>query len=366
MDIENYLNILEDLAEEYYQFQISPQDFLDQKRIADPSLNELFLFQKNFFGAKERLIVQDYYLEYSTAFANETLEDRKVWFYLSHEIGERRDKLHFRRKCAPYNLEQPLFKMSPDLWGDTLNQDLINICSIELVGQGAVLGFKNGYSLTDGELNPNILIWAKTTFPSSPTYVRIHPFKVSTDIPVQPLLEATIIPANPKWWENLMIFKNNKEGSSYILEEGSTNTDQIWEYGVLRVRRLEVSARRKNDGTLSMMIEELQKLTDGHWMGRCIHLDTKAAVGDLSENAVLMHLDLAINMYFDERIEERWKQNLATDGKVIDASCRTHLFRIEEVPFNSVLEFAKMFFKSSVLLSEWYADQFNLYPAKNS
>jgi hypothetical protein len=364
MDIENYLNRLEDLAEEYYLFQISPQDFLDQKRMADPSLRELFFFQKDFFGIKERSIVQGYYLEFSTAFENEDLEDRKVWFYLSHEIGKRRDKLYFMRKCAPYDLEQPLFKMSPDLWNATLNRDLININSVKLIGQGAILGFKNGYSLTDSELNPNILTWASTNFPSSPTYVRIHPYKVSVDLPIQPLLEATIIPANPKWWENLMIFKNNKEGSSYILEEGSTNTDHIWDYGAKKIRRLEVSAQRKNDGTLSMMIEELQKLSDGHWMGRCIHLDTKSAVGMPSAKAVLMHLDLAINMYFDETIKERWNQNLASGGKVVDATCRTHLFRIEEVPFDSVLEFARMFFKSSVLLSEWYADQFNLYPEK--
>lgn len=364
MDIETYLNTLDNLAEEYYNYQISPEDFLDQKRKVDNKLHELFLFQKDFFGAKEREAVQIYSFQYSKAFENETLENREVWIFLSFEIKERRDKLYFELKCAPYTLEQPLFKISPSLWNATLNNDLINLKEVKLIGEGAVLGFQNGFSLTDGEMNPNILTWANDTFPSAPKYVRIHPYKVSESIPPQALLEATIIPASPKWWKNLMIFKNNREGSSYILEEGTADTQNYWDFRVLKVRRLEVSAQRKNDGTLSMMIEELQKLSDGHWMGRCIHLDTKGAIGEPSAKAVLMHLDLAINMYFDENIEKRWNQNLASGGKVVDATCRTHLFRIEEVPFNSVLEFARMFFKSSVLLSEWYADQFNLYSEK--
>ena len=73
--------------------------------------------------------------------------------------------------------------------------------------------------------------------------------------------------------------------------------------------------------------------------------------------APLNHLDLAINMYFDGAASRRRVQTLS-GGRVEDASVRTHLLRIDGAPFSSCVEFARQFFQSNVLLSEWIGDQF--------
>ena len=43
-------------------------------------------------------------------------------------------------------------------------------------------------------------------------------------------------------------------------------------------------------------------------------------------------------------------------GKVQDATFRTHLFRIERAPLESLFEFCAMFLRSSVLLREWVSE----------
>ena len=43
-------------------------------------------------------------------------------------------------------------------------------------------------------------------------------------------------------------------------------------------------------------------------------------------------------------------------GKVRDATYRTHLLRVEDVPFPALFGFAEMFLKSQCLLAEWRSD----------
>jgi hypothetical protein len=67
----------------------------------------------------------------------------------------------------------------------------------------------------------------------------------------------------------------------------------------------------------------------------------------------MQHLDLAINVYEGQDRQKRFAQSLQ-NGKVQDASFRTHLFRIEQTPFVSLFSFCGMFLESKVLLSEWF------------
>jgi hypothetical protein len=107
------------------------------------------------------------------------------------------------------------------------------------------------------------------------------------------------------------------------------------------------------------MLEEVatDRISNGNLIGRCVHLDTYERPGTDQHAAPLKHLDLAINVYIDDAAARR-KDTRLCDGRVEDASVRTHLLRVEGVPFAAIAEFARQFFHSSVLLQQWMRDQF--------
>lgn len=89
-----------------------------------------------------------------------------------------------------------------------------------------------------------------------------------------------------------------------------------------------------------------------------IHCDTACAQGeDVAAEAVAKHIDLAINVYVGPNREMRLSQRLG-DGKITDASFRTHLFRIDDAHLRTVLQIAEYFLQSKVLLKEWFSEQF--------
>jgi len=156
-------------------------------------------------------------------------------------------------------------------------------------------------------------------------------------------------------------YNRTKEGASYILDDCSPkeNLQQYWELHIKKIKRLEVIAKRSNNGNLSMMIEEITDI-DSHGLlfGRCIHLDTDSKFGTDFENSILNHLDLAINIYEDEAAKKRLDDNLASGQVTTDASYRTHLLRVEKIPFKALFGFVVSFFKSQTLINEWLEDQF--------
>ena len=175
------------------------------------------------------------------------------------------------------------------------------------------------------------------------------------------LLESILMPANPNWWRHLTIYNRTKEGASYLLDDCSPkdNNRQFWEFHIKNVNRLEVIAKRNNNGNLSMMIEEITNIdTHGLLFGRMIHLDSDNQFGTPFDKATLNHLDLAINVYDGETAVKRLNDNLATGTKTVDASSRTHLLRIENIPFKGLFGYAISFFRSQTLINEWFSDQF--------
>jgi hypothetical protein len=111
-----------------------------------------------------------------------------------------------------------------------------------------------------------------------------------------------------------------------------------------------------------MMVEEIvdRRSTREPVLGRCIHWDTEAPVGASPSQARVKHLDLAINVYRGEAADRRLTQSLGADARVVDATFRTHLLRIEDIPPQALLGFASQFFVSSLLTLEWFEDQFQL------
>jgi hypothetical protein len=107
-----------------------------------------------------------------------------------------------------------------------------------------------------------------------------------------------------------------------------------------------------------MLIEELSVLDgENKILGRCIHLDSDASFGTSFEKAILNHLDLAVGVYYDDAAKTRQSETLKY-GKIIDATHRTHLFRIENIPFPAMLAYVRMFFRSLTLTNEFLMDQF--------
>lgn len=101
----------------------------------------------------------------------------------------------------------------------------------------------------------------------------------------------------------------------------------------------------------------MRNVDSGYILGKCIHLDTDDPMDTDFRATILNHLDLAINIYTGDSIKSRREQILA-DGMVQDADYRTHLFRIENIPFPAVIAFVTMYFDSSVLIRDWLEDQF--------
>jgi hypothetical protein len=85
-------------------------------------------------------------------------------------------------------------------------------------------------------------------------------------------------------------------------------------------------------------------------------MDTDAAVGTTANKAILNHLDLAVNWYPDAAGKVRLSERL-DQGMVTDATTRSHLLRVENIPFAAFFEITTAFFTSQVLLREWLSHQ---------
>lgn len=369
MEIEDYLDSLETLAKSCFaQFPIlNPPKFIEDLITTNKSqIDTLITFRKDYLSEKE--ISKALALFPIGRFRRYSIEvERVTTFAICAELTSIVRKLEWRQKCNKYNTEQPLFVGSPALMtalrkkqNGALDDELLNINVFEHKYDSEIVKFSDGFAYLEKSLNPAILNWARSTFAQLPLYIRVDPYYYFKSEPPQRLVESITIPANPTWWKNLSIHNRMKEGAAYLLDDCSPkeNSQQWWEKHRLEIVRLEVIAKRNNNGNLSMMIEELQILDEDLLLGRCIHLDTDSAFGTAFDNSFLNHLDLAVNIYEKENVKFRLLDNLALGEKTVDASYRTHVLRIEQIPFNAIFGFADMFFKSKTLINEWIQDQF--------
>lgn len=93
-------------------------------------------------------------------------------------------------------------------------------------------------------------------------------------------------------------------------------------------------------------------------IGRCIHIDTSAPTGTSPDEAMVKHLDLAINVYCGDTAKLRMKSPLCNKDKV-EASFRSHILRIHGVPFSILPEICAAFFLSNVMVRELLDNQFS-------
>lgn len=305
-------------------------------------------------------------------FFHQAPADRQLlWWLFYDDLAALEVRLRYRRLCAPYEKTQPLFAGSPSLFGrirrridksgeqGSFDFELIDDRVLQPVDDSEVMRLPRGFGKLSFPLRPDITAWARSEFPNAPRYLRLNPSFWSKDQPLQLLEEAAVAPANPAWLQTLALFPGESTYAQYVLEQCdvSANQQHFWDYNVLNIRRLEAVTTRRESDYLSMLIEELPKPDDKSrvMVARCIHLDTRAPRGTPMAEAKLQHLDLAINVYEGADRDARITDTLQF-GKVQDATYRTHLFRIEDVPFPVMLSFAEAFLQSKVLFEEWTAD----------
>jgi hypothetical protein len=360
MDIETYYQTLEEFAIDCKNSKLPTHECLETLIATKREFfDELINFRKAFVGAKELDKVRGYlaigfFREYEGI-------DRATCFVICFELDDTLTKKSWKQRCELYNSSQPLFAKCPNLLDHLCNDELIDFSVLTQINDSEILKHGNSYTYIDSALNPLIASWTKNNFPDKKIYLRANPFDIFDRQPLQRLFESISMPANPNWWRKLTIHNRTKEGASYILEDCSPkdNLQQYLEVHINKIKRLEVIAKRSNSGNLSMMIEEITDI-DNHDLlfGRCIHLDTDSKFGTYFESSVLNHLDLAINIYDGEAAKHRLNDNLASGQVTTDASFRTHLLRVEEIPFKALFGFVVSFFKSQTLINEWFEDQF--------
>lgn len=290
-------------------------------------------------------------------------EERAAAFCVALELEDLLKRARRNRACKPYDRSQPLFQCAPGMWdrvraaadepGDLL---LGNDLTWDGTGQLVRIDGKN-WSRLDSDLRPDV-VRALLADRKGRTFIRLDPFKVGPQL--APLAEATIRPADPSWWQILEIWPGGEKHAQYNLNGFSTeDLSDYWDYHARGLRRLEVSFRRRNSGHFFGSIEELSCVSDNYLTGLMLHMDSIDPVGVEWKNATLGHLDGAINIYEGKTASERFQTNHAA-GKVPNATCRTHLFRVDNVPIGILIPIAHGFFRSSRLLAEWVRDQFGI------
>ena len=292
--------------------------------------------------------------------------EQQAWSALLGDVARRAQHLTLERACVKYSPDQPLFVGSPALWrhirrraeGGGLDRELIDDRAVSPVFN-EIYRMPSGHATLSPQLPAAIPDWCRRTFPDAPRYLRLDPMRFSIDEPMGMMRKAATVPADPKWMSRLALFPRTSTYARYELLDVPLADDrnQSLEYRLHGLRRLEVHALRRQADYLSMMIEELPAAdaSNGLMVGYGIHLDTRAVFGTPIGEARLQHLDLALNVYTNEDRARREVDSIQ-DGRVQDATYRTHLYRIEDIPFAALFSIAPMFFRSQVLVADWFRD----------
>jgi len=362
--ISDYLDGLERVVASCDTANAASHTFLEDLEQSNPTLlGKLLSARKAFMTDSDKEKASPYLpIGY---FRNFSVEDRLVLFALSFEVS---DRLHERRmsvRLEPYNKEHALFKAAPDLWNHVRVSgerpaDLINTAALEFVSGTEFVKFGRCFAELDYGLNPGLVSWIRQRFPKSPLYLRLQPSHVFDTRPSSRLHEAIVRPIDPNWWNNLEVHPGQLTGLTVEIADPASPSDDLeaWlERHVKGIRRWEMSVKRGSPNYLSVMVEEIIHRTAGFQevLGSCIHLDTSAPVGTAAETAKLMHLDLAVNWYPGQKGAQRLAQRL--DQGMVETATRTHLLRLENIPFMGFFEITSAFLESRVLLRDWLSAQ---------
>lgn len=364
MNIDSYFANVGMLAALASQKNVAVHELIESPSEHASILDLSVKFRETLLSSKEENELSGY-LEFGF-FVGRSRRERLACFAMTFDVQHETDRLRLREQCEPYGRTQPLFQNVPSLFErirrrENGNQDfeLIDLTAICSVSGSEVYQVENGFTKLSPLLSPGIVNWVQKEWPSAPTYVRLDANSYSSTRPLQLLAEATLVPANPRWLPDFNLRRGMKEFAAYELNDRppSEGQGEYWDYNVRHLRRLEIYVQRREENYLSVMIEELPRANDPNelMVGRCIHLDTLDPAFTPLCDVRMQHLDLAINVYAGADRQKRFEQSLQ-HGKVQDATFRTHLLRIEDIPFVSLFAFCGMFLESRILLGEWLSE----------
>lgn len=286
---------------------------------------------------------------------------------------------HQKESFNSYNSTQPIFIKHPEIIKKVSKNgksEYFSSTYFKYIGprcdqhQNVFLGVKYNDSIFEvpESSSPTIEVLYSFLFSRYKNFdIKVTPFKIHNNSDVSIYCRHGVIqPINPKCLSHFELsrrytggyydfsYPNPKyEGSKiYMLDYKLSNKI------ALENKRLEVILKhRKQD--LSMMLEEIfydefhQQI-----VGKCIHLDIIDAYGKDITKMKMKHIDLAINIYINENINIRLNQRISDGFKVTDADYRTHLIRLEEIPFLDMIKIVYLFMDSKSLVIDWIDNQF--------
>ncbi len=373
MNIEEYLSYIDELTNKC----IESRNTFDPNKIyfTQSSIDEMItkkdqkFFECLDFCYENDLCPKDidrYSFITETGIFGDISKERKISIcYLDNYIMSKVMIIKLKDSCEKMSLDDELFATHPEAI-ETIRKkpngdydlELIDFSCYSQYCETEIIEFKKSYLYIDYGINPKMIPWLQSNFPDSKLYIRIQSKKLFKSPPPILSLEECLVPANPNWIKKLEIYNRAYTGASYFIPNtvDSTEMKKYYDYHVKGIEQLDVVFKRNGSGNLSGMIEELnhREINHEYLLGFCVHFDTDAEFGSDCNDAVLNHLDLALNYYIGkETIKNRRGCSLASGEKVTDASTRRHLLRLEKIPFKMIFPITYEFFEGKVLFKEW-------------
>ncbi|MCJ2163539.1 MULTISPECIES: hypothetical protein [unclassified Pseudodesulfovibrio] len=359
---QRYWEIIDQILKEIESAQLSVYSCFDPSGDAylTPLVREAIEIRVRGFSEKDE---KDYRSTVETSGvygrAGLTDDERMALILIGVDVKQQIQPRECQRCCESYHVDAPVFRKAPELW-NLVRDDLVSVNSGVVAPSGQLIRYPSFLCRLHGHLPKHFILY-ETLFKvvgRNRLYLRVDQYDDSQSDVIY-ALEEVIRPMDPTFLKQLKIFRGEKKWGYYEVLPPEHPTDyQYWDYHQ-GFGKLEVVFKRNGDD-LSCMIEELPREADGRVLtSLCLHATSKCPVDTDWNDAVADHIDGAIQFYFDERALERFDSNISVAE--CDASCRTHLFRIEETSLSNLLPIAKMFFQAESLLKDWVDDQFRFF-----
>lgn len=296
-------------------------------------------------------------------------ENIDVAFCVSYDVCCCVNRNNLIKECEKYQ-DDAIFSAYPrlkNLVSD--NQELIDISGINNSESSRILRTDNMIIKISDRINPKLVHYLKSKYPNNKLFVRIDKENYGKNTS-EFVCEAVMRSEQSHWYKEMRIYNGEDKAGEYTYPESIIDLgfpkaeadsiiNRMFENGFDEEKNkyiLQTFFKRDNSGILSGSIEELQTLqSDNTFVSKHIHLTSDSEVGTKWEEGNLAHIDGAINVYFDDNAKDRLSKNLK---EKVPANCRTHLFRIDNIPITELLPIAKLFFKGLALVEAWENDSF--------
>lgn len=296
-------------------------------------------------------------------------KDKDGAYCVSIDITQSVKRLSLIKECETYDTQDSIFLKYPDLKNlISNNNELINISEMKICESSRILKFGNIIVKMNDDINPLLISYLKTKYPNNVLFVRIDNNNYGENT-TEFINENILRSEQSNWYKNMLIYNNDKRLGEYsypkYVIKNNLNKEKAdaviskmsgKDYLKDDIYILQTLFKRDNCGLLSGSLEELGPIDSSNTLiSKYIHLTSNSEIGTDWNEGVLAHIDGAINVYFDENAKIRLSKKL---NEKVPSNCRTHLFRIDNIPITELLPISKLFFTGIALVEEWESDSF--------